>query len=165
MKYIKKFETIISNSSNDAQNHPLYELAKHIETILKKIKNIDKFEKSITRIYFSKKRENMNITINYSCDGYRLVDIELIKFENMNNVGMRVETYEKYRNIDDMRNTSDDFLKILKDILKSYYTRTNRESIRFDFNLNDLNDIMYKLNIEEIVEELKLRKDANKYNL
>lgn len=38
MKYLKTFEAIISNSSIEAQNHPLYELSKHLEFILNEIK-------------------------------------------------------------------------------------------------------------------------------
>ena len=166
MKYIKTFENIISNSSDGAINHPLYELSKHLENILKEIKIIDNFQKGITRLYFSEKQTYMSITLSYYCDGYRLVEMELVKFHDMENVGLRVGLIEYYTpKIENMRYISGEFLNTFKEKLKKYYTRTNKDTMRFDFNIKDLNDIIEKLNTNEIVEELELKKSTSKFNI
>lgn len=119
----------------------------------------------MTRLYFSKKDKSMNISIAYSYDGYHLLEILLMKFDDMNNIGMRIKTLEFDGSIKNSRYITLEFVNILIKKLQIYYKRTNKDSVRFDFNMKDLPDIINNLNINEIIEELKFKKLTSKFNI
>ena len=107
----------------------------------------------------------MNIQLSYLYEHYKLLEITLMKYDSMENVGLRIKLSEYDDNQVKYKYIPFDILEMFENKLIKYHMRKNKESVRFDFNMKDLNDIIRILNIEDIVEYLKIKKDTNKYNL
>ena len=65
MKYLKKFETLLSFKDPNVVNHPLLSFSIELEKILKILKNADNYDGSNVRKYFDSDGQITDIKISY----------------------------------------------------------------------------------------------------
>ena len=65
MKYLKKFETLLSFKDPNVVNHPLLSFSIELEKILKILKNADNYDGSKVRKYFDNDGQITDIKISY----------------------------------------------------------------------------------------------------